>query len=99
MNRRGPSYAIRPTFCERRSTPSISTEGRRRFLWVVHIPILTVDLTKPAILLPHLNCSPAPVSIYRKVPPTCQSAASSSHFDSAMQRKTREEYFRRQLEL
>jgi hypothetical protein len=54
---------------------------------------------RPAILLPHLICSPAPVLIFRKVSPTCQSAASSLHFDSSMQRTMREEYFRGELEL
>jgi hypothetical protein len=33
------------------------------------------------------------------VSPTCQSAASSLHFDSSMQRLTLEEYFRGELEL
>jgi hypothetical protein len=54
---------------------------------------------KPAILLAAFDCSPAPVPIFRKVPPTCQSAALSLHFDSSMQRQMREEYFRGELEL
>src|SRR5580704_13698834 len=60
---------------------------------------LTSRFDKPAILLAAFDCSPAPVSISRKVSPTCQSAASSLHFDSSMQRLTLEEYFRGELEL
>src|ERR1700732_3770438 len=63
------------------------------------LPIKLESLDKSAILLPAFDCSPAPVSIFRKAPSApCQSAELSSHFDSSMQRQTLEEYFRRQSE-